>query len=116
MQIAEFNKFKGMNLPFLFSDTWLIITKIWFKFVYNETPVWLIDEIRKTKIDLFLVCDIDLPWIDDPVRENGGETRQILHNSYTKNIFDFGFRYRIVRGFDEIRFQNALKFVDALNK
>jgi NadR type nicotinamide-nucleotide adenylyltransferase len=114
MQIEQFRKKVKSGAPYIFVDTWLIVTKIWFEFVYNKTPDWIIDEINKTKIDLFLVCDIDLPWISDPVRENGGENRKLLQNKYIENISNFGFDYRIVSGFDEERFNCALNYLNSI--
>jgi NadR type nicotinamide-nucleotide adenylyltransferase len=114
MQIILFNEISKSDVPFIFVDTWLIVTKIWFEFVYNEVPEWLLSEIKKTKIDLFLVCDIDLPWVYDPVRENGGENRIVLHNKYITEIDKFNFNYKIVQGTDEARFNNALRFVTEL--
>ena len=76
--------------------------------VFNKIPSWLENEIRNTKIDLFLVCDIDLPWQADPVRENGGETRLILHKKYLENIKNYNFDYKIVNGKNKDRFENAL--------
>lgn len=114
MQIEMFNQISKSNSPYIFIDTWLIVTKIWFEFVYNEVPDWLIPAIAKTKIDLFLVCDIDLPWIYDPVRENGGENRKILHNKYITEINKFKFKYKIVQGTDEARFNNAIHFLSEL--
>lgn len=114
LQIEQFNRATTSNAPFVFLDTWLIVTKIWFEFVYYLTPDWLIPEIAKTRIDLFLVCDIDLPWIYDPVRENGGENRKILHNKYINEINNFNYNYRIVQGTDDERFKNALRFLSEL--
>lgn len=114
MQIEQFNQAITSNSLFIFLDTWLIVTKIWFEFVYNRTPDWLIPEIEKTRIDLFLVCDIDLPWIYDPVRENGGENRKILHYKYINEINNFNFNYKIVQGSDDERFKNALRFLSEL--
>ncbi len=114
MQIEQFNQMIKTNAPYIFLDTWLIVTKIWFEFVYHRTPDWLIPEIKKTKIDLFLVCDIDLPWIYDPVRENGGENREILHNKYIEEIEKFNFNYRIVQGTDDGRFKNAIRLLSEL--
>lgn len=113
MQTEQFRKMVKSNASFIFADTWLIVTKIWFEFVYHKTPDWIINEIRNTKIDLFLVCDIDLPWIYDPVRENGGENRKILQSKYVENIRNFGFDYKIVRGFDDERFNCALNFLNS---
>jgi NadR type nicotinamide-nucleotide adenylyltransferase len=114
MQIAKFNSISKSDTPYIFVDTWLIVTKIWFEFVYNKTPDWIIQEILKTKIDLFLVCDIDLPWIYDPVRENGGENRRILQNKYIENINEFNFDYKLVSGIDDERFNCALNYLSEL--
>ena len=92
---------------FLIFDTWLIITKVWFDLVFGRCPDWVIDHIKSSKIDLFLVCNTDLPWIFDPVRENGGERREQLLKLYCEEISTFGFKYEIVSGFDDARTENA---------
>ena len=114
IQIEQFKKLENSDAEYIFLDTWLIVTKIWFEFVYQKIPDWLPCEIERTRIDLFLVCDIDLPWIADPVRENGGENRKILQNKYIHNIIKYNFDYKIVSGLNDIRFKNALKFISNL--
>lgn len=93
----------------LIFDTWLIITKVWFDVVYGKCPAWLPDQIRSSEIDLFLVCATDLPWIADPVRENGGEKREELFQMYIHEIQKFGFNFEIVMGVGESRMDCALK-------
>jgi NadR type nicotinamide-nucleotide adenylyltransferase len=100
------------DISLVFFDTWLIITKVWFEFVFGECPVWLNESILQSKIDLFLVCDIDIPWIPDSVRENGGENRRILHNIYINQIKSYGFNYQIISGIGEERTIRALNIVD----
>ncbi len=114
LQIEHFNNIHKSGTPFFFIDTWLIVTKIWFEFVYHRIPDWLIKEIEKTRIDLFLVCDIDLPWIYDPVRENGGENRKILHDKYLENLVKYNFDYKIVTGKNDERLKNAVQFLNEL--
>jgi len=92
----------------LIFDTWLIITKVWFDLVFGNCPEWVSDHIRSSKIDLFLVCNTDLPWIEDPVRENGGEKREQLSELYCKEIRSFGFEYEIVNGLGDVRPANAM--------
>ncbi len=89
-------------------DTWLIITKVWLDRVFGKCPDWISEHIRSSKIDLFLVCDTDLPWIADPVRENGGEKRTELFQLYCNEIVAFGFKYDIISGFGDKRTENAL--------
>lgn len=114
MQVKALSKFKDSNSPYIFVDTWLIITKIWFQKVFNRIPEWIDPEIRNTPIDLFLVCNIDLPWIYDPVRENGGEQRKELHNEYIQELENYNFSYNIVSGKEEERIKNALQYLDLL--
>jgi hypothetical protein len=58
-----------------------------------------------------LICDIDLPWEPDPVRENGGDRRLFLHNKYIEEIKKYNFNYKIVSGIDSVRFSNAIKLL-----
>jgi nicotinamide riboside kinase len=92
----------------LLMDTWLIMTKVWFEVVYGTFPSWIEPYISSAEIDLFLVCKPDVPWVEDPVRENGGEMRSILFDRYCHEIHLHGFNYEIVEGIGEIRFRNAL--------
>lgn len=107
-QVQQLSALQKEGHPVILADTWLIITKIWFKEVYNTVPEWLETEIHKGQIDLFLVCDTDLPWVPDPVRENGGERREYLQQCYIKEIEKHGFRYRTVYGENETRLINAI--------
>lgn len=107
-QVSLLNDLSKSNHRFLFVDTWLIIAKIWFEVVFNEVPQWIENEIQNADIDLFLVCDTDLPWVPDLVRENGGKNREILQKKYIQQIEYYNFKYKIISGQDEKRFQNAI--------
>lgn len=111
-QVEQFNQLKTANYPFLFIDTWLIITKIWFEVVFNKTPDWFELEVQNTKIDLFLVCDTDLPWISDPVRENGGKNRIALQKTYLKTIIKYNYNFEIISGNGDERIKNALSYLN----
>ncbi len=113
-QIEQLNTLKEEDHSVIFVDTWLIITKIWFEVVFKRFPEWLDESIVSSPIDLFLVCDTDLPWVADTVRENGGEMRSILQNMYIRNIKKYNFTYNIVNGKNHQRFNNALRHVKFL--
>ncbi|MBN2807706.1 MAG: ATP-binding protein [Prolixibacteraceae bacterium] len=100
--------------PLVFFDTWLIITKVWFDFVYGKHPGWLHRCIVNSPIDLFLLCDIDLPWVEDPLRENGGENRVKLQQRYLQELHEYGFKYRLISGQHELRLQSAIQEVEIL--
>jgi NadR type nicotinamide-nucleotide adenylyltransferase len=114
MQVEHFREIQYTNTPYIFIDTWLLNTKVWFEEVFEKSPDWLLPEILEIKVDLYLICDIDLPWIYDPVRENGGEKREFLQNRYIENIKEFNFKYEMVQGKNEERFQNTLEILKLL--
>jgi NadR type nicotinamide-nucleotide adenylyltransferase len=101
----------------LFYDTYLIITKIWFQIAFDEIPKWIENKLQNCNIDLFLLCNNDLPWIPDPVRENGGKMRDQLFHMYEQELIKYGFNYRIIDGEDHARYTKALNIVnDYLNQ
>ena len=112
-QIEDFKKTEKQHSKLFFIDTYLIITKVWFDVVYKNSPQWIEDELRNSKIDMFLLCAPDLPWEKDEVRENGGEMRNWLFEEYKKNIIKYNFAYRIVNGFEESRLNKAISHVEA---
>jgi NadR type nicotinamide-nucleotide adenylyltransferase len=111
-QIEEEKRISGSQ-KMVFFDTWLIITKVWFEFVYGKSPDWLHEYIAGSSIDLFLLCDIDIPWEPDPVRENGGESRIRLQKLYVEQLENYGFNYHLISGLGESRLQNAIDIIDS---
>ncbi len=97
-QIEQFYEAVQSDHKIVILDTWLIITKIWFEVVFNSIPEWIDDAIKSHPIDIFLVCDTDLPWIQDNVRENGGEMREKLQKRYIREIRQINGNYEIVSG------------------
>jgi NadR type nicotinamide-nucleotide adenylyltransferase len=110
-QMEEYSEALQSNSPVVFFDTWLIITKVWFEVVYGQAPSWVSDFISDANISGFMVCDTDLPWEPDEVRENGGEMRNVLQQLYIENLDRFGFRYFMIQGTGFHRFENAKKAV-----
>ena len=111
-QVEDLAKHTPLANNILFLDTYLIITKVWFEVVYKKMPEWLDNAIRKSDIDLFLLCNTDIPWTPDGVRENGGEMREYLFHQYKKELEHYGFDYRIVGGLDEQRQKEAIVYID----
>jgi NadR type nicotinamide-nucleotide adenylyltransferase len=111
-QITQSDDYSTRANNLLFLDTWLIITKVWFDVVFKRHPQWIDEELNKKTIDLFLLCNTDIPWVADPVRENGGEMRERLYLLYKRELDLLGCNYKIITGSGNERFQEALKAVD----
>jgi len=116
-QISEEKEFAKKASKLLFYDTYLIITKVWFDVVYKRRPDWIDAVLKQRHIHLFLLCEPDIPWVPDKVRENGGSMRKKLFRMYRQEIENYGFPYAIINGKGEKRLLNGIKAVDSiLNK
>jgi NadR type nicotinamide-nucleotide adenylyltransferase len=111
MQVEQYHQTSGSTESFVFFDTWLIITKVWFRWVFGREPEWLESEIKNCRMDLFLLCRPDLPWEADSVRENGGENRIKLYNDYLEQLRNYGFRFVEIGGSGEERLANAISAI-----
>jgi nicotinamide riboside kinase len=111
-QVGLMTEYSKKSAGFLFVDTYLIITKIWFLKVFGRFPGWIDNEILKTKNDIYLLCRPDIPWVPDGVRENGGEKRELLFNDYLNELNNAGLHYSFVEGGWDIRLKNAISIVD----
>ena len=105
-QIQQYTELKNESAP-VFFDTWLIITKVWFDWVYQRIPDWLEENIRSCPVDLFLLMKPDIPWEADPARENGGENRLKLYQRYQQELKYYQFDYVEIGGLGKQRFTNA---------
>jgi NadR type nicotinamide-nucleotide adenylyltransferase len=115
-QISEEDEFASKANNILFYDTYLIITKVWFDVVYKLRPAWIDTVLKQQHIHLFLLCDTDIPWRPDKVRENGGIMRKKLFRAYQQEIEKCGFSYAIINGKGEKRLQNGIKAVESMLK
>ncbi|MDD2634848.1 MAG: ATP-binding protein [Bacteroidales bacterium] len=113
LQIKKELEFEKKNDELVFVDTDLIITKIWLKRVYNNVPAWIDEHLKLKPASLHLLCYPDLPWVYDPVRENP-DNRLELFYQYQNEIEQLKIPYKIITGFDDERFENALVAVQSL--
>ena len=96
---------------FLFCDTEFIVTKIWSDFRYGNCHHWIIRQIEEHRYDLFLLCDIDLPWQDDPLREHPDKRRE-LFDLYYNELVERHFPFKVISGFGEERIKRAISEID----
>lgn len=109
-QINEYHLHSPGNSLVIF-DTALIITRVWFDFVFDKVPQWLDEAILSLPYDLYLLCYPDIEWEPDPVRENKYD-RLLLYNTY-KNILEANqFSYRIITGQGEARTRLAIQEIE----
>ena len=98
----------------IFIDTDMYVMKVWCEFVFGRCHQWILDRIAERKYSLYLLCNIDLPWIEDQLREYPDiEPRKRLFNIYKDNLINQHVPWKIISGTYDDRFKSA---VDAVNR
>jgi len=103
------------NKPKLvFIDTNMYVLKVWCEFVFGKCHNWILNEIVERKYDLYLLCDIDLPWVKDSLREYPDfVTREKLYHYYKDIMINQNVPWVNIHGNYEERLQKA---INAVNK
>jgi nicotinamide riboside kinase len=102
-----------METPAMVADTELLVISIWLQFKYGLTDPDIEEMLQAQPFDIYLLCDTDLPWEEDPLRENPNE-REALFALYQNRLNALRVPYRIVSGTGETRKNNALRMIDLL--
>ncbi len=69
-------------------DTDMYVMKIWCEFVFGKCHQFILDQILKRKYDFYLLCDVDLEWTPDELREYPDlEMRKTLFQIYKYNQY-----------------------------
>lgn len=94
----------------IFCDTDLITIKIWAEYKYGRCDPWITHQLNLRKADLYLLCSPDLPWTEDPQRENRDD-RTELFKLYQQSIQSLDVPFNIINGKGAIRLQNAIEII-----
>ena len=100
----------------IFVDTEALTTKIFGEMYLNDYHDERIDEIIKHQhYDLYLVMDIDVPWINDGTRDFPNDRDKHL-NRITKGLDELNQKYILISGNYEERFNKARSICDTYIK
>ena len=99
----------------LFIDTDMYVLKVWCEFVFGKCHHFILDQIIERKYDLYLLCNTDLPWVKDELREYPDlETREKLFEIYKDCMINQSTPWALIGGNAEMRLKTAIQAVDGL--
>ncbi len=94
----------------LFIDTDLHVIRIWSEISFNKCDNRILSRIAQSKVDLFLLCNTDLPWEPDPLREYPDlNMRKIVYAYYKDAMVNQAVKWVDIHGDGEQRFAKALQ-------
>jgi len=94
-----------------FADTEMLVCHVWCDVVFGKVPQSIVNLLEKQQFDYYLLCDVDLEWTPDPLREHP-DRRQEIFDRYLKLLNTMELPCGIVRGAGVERLDNALSLLD----
>ncbi len=93
------------------ADTEMIVFKVWHEVKYGYVPNWLKEMLLKQEFDLYLLCDIDIPWVYDPLREHPDQ-RDFLMEKYKATFSEYKLSYELISGKNIRRIKDAINCIE----
>ena len=98
------------NLVFI--DTDMYVMKVWCEFVFDKCHHWILNKIVERKYDLYLLCNVDMPWVKDELREYPDLiSRKKLYHHYKDIMVNQQVPWVDISGNYEERLQKAINGV-----
>jgi NadR type nicotinamide-nucleotide adenylyltransferase len=97
----------------LLLDTDLLSTVVYAEHYYGACPEWIRAAAVHRRADLYLLCDIDVPWSPDPQRDRADE-RPMMHQLFRRALLGRGFPFQVIRGGWRERFLAARQAIEEL--
>lgn len=105
----------SVKQPILFVDTDMYVMKVWSEYVFGECDFFILNQIIERKYDLYLLCNIDLPWVKDELREYPDEKPRLeLFETYKDLLINQNVPWALVSGNYNERLENAIKAVEVI--
>src|ERR1700722_6048940 len=99
--------------PMVFIDTDMYVMKVWCEYVFGKCHSFILDEIVKRKYDIYLLCNTDLPWVADELREYPDlESRERLYHMYKDLMVNQSTPWFDISGDYEERLEKAMSFIN----
>jgi nicotinamide riboside kinase len=97
----------------LFIDTDMYVMKVWCEYVFNKCHNWILNRVAERNYDGYLLCNADLPWVSDNLREYPDvETRNKLYHFYKDILVNQSVPWVNISGNYEERLERAVNFIE----
>ena len=110
-QIAAEDRAAAAASRLLVRDTDLVSTSVYARHYYGHCPDWIEEAARERRANLYLLCDVDVPWIADPQRDRP-HLRDHMHELFVRALEALGAPYLLIRGSWDERLATAVAAVD----
>lgn len=112
-QLQEEDRKTAEAKEILICDTTMLVLKIWSEHTFKKCDPLILGALNERKYDLYLLCNIDLPWMPDPQREHPTK-RKFFFDWYEKELKQRKLNYVVISGKVGERLEAAVKAIDKI--
>lgn len=100
---------------YYFIDTDSYVMKVWCEVAFRDCHSWILKQIAMRRYQFYLLCDIDLPWMPDELREYPDKKmREKIFKMYKDIVINSGTMWSVISGTDTQRLQMAISILDTV--
>jgi NadR type nicotinamide-nucleotide adenylyltransferase len=112
-QIALEDEARDRGLRLTIQDTDLLSTIVYSHHYYNDCPEWIEAAFAQRTAELYLLADIDIPWVPDGQQRDRGGRREEMHELFERALVGHGLTFVVVRGSLRERLAAAVSRIDS---
>lgn len=112
-QMALEDEATASGAPVIIQDTDLLSTVVYCQHYFGRCPEWIAEASVARRPDLYLLCDVDVDWIADGVRDRG-HMREQMQQLFRDAVLASGTPSVTIRGGWPERFEQAIDAIDRL--
>jgi NadR type nicotinamide-nucleotide adenylyltransferase len=112
-QMALEDEYASRANRLLFQDTDLLSTVVYCRHYFGRCPAWIEEAARERRPSLYLLCEIDVPWVPDGVRDRG-ERREEMQQLFRDAVAESGAPYIALEGDVMSREATAVEAIDVI--
>ena len=94
-------------------DCDLLSTLVYSRHYFGDCPAWIEEALLERRPDLYLLCDIDVPWVPDGDQRDRGDRREEMHELFRQALVHYRLDYVDIRGTHEERLRSALTAIES---
>jgi len=112
--IGQVNSLEAIQTNFLICDTEMTVIKIWSEFKYKSCSEIILNLYKQQKFDHYFLCYPDIPWEEDPLRENPND-REMLFDIYLNELKKNNIPFTVISGNLETRLKTCEEVIERLS-
>jgi NadR type nicotinamide-nucleotide adenylyltransferase len=111
-QIANEDSFSAQAKRVVFFDTNPLMTYAYNLHYFHRRDEWIAEVVQNRSYDLYLLMNVDVPWVPDPPFRDRPEQREEMFELFRSELIARDLPFELICGSYKERFESAVKAIE----